>query len=48
MADTGILDVDKDFVWTRLLYGDLLVVDRSAGFLDDLNSFSADTPNSQQ
>lgn len=36
MADTRVLDVDENLIWARLLYGDLLVVDRTTGLLDDL------------
>ena len=30
------LDVDQDFVWARLLHGDLLVLDWTARLLEDL------------
>lgn len=43
MADTGIFNVDEDFIGTGLLYGDLLVIDRSARFLNHLEFLSADT-----
>jgi hypothetical protein len=36
MADTRVLDVDKNLIWAGLLYGNLLVVDGPTGLLDDL------------
>lgn len=36
MADARILDVDENLIWTRLLYGNLLVIDGTTGLLDDL------------
>lgn len=47
MADTGVFDVDQDLIWTRLLNRNLLVVDRPAGFLNYLESFSPETLGSQ-
>lgn len=40
MADTGIFDVDEDFIWTGLWDWDLLVIDRSAGFFNHLKLIS--------
>ena len=37
MADSGVLDVDQDFIGAWLLYGDLLVLDGSTSLLDDLS-----------
>lgn len=36
VTDTGVLDVDQDFIWTWLLNGNLLVFNGSASLLDDL------------
>ena len=36
VADTGVLDVDEDFVWAWLGDWDLLVLDWTAGLLNDL------------
>ena len=36
MANTRVLDVDENLIRTRLLYGDLLVVDGATSLLDDL------------
>ena len=36
VADTGELDVDENLIRTGLLDGDLLVVDGTAGLLNDL------------
>jgi len=47
MADTGIFDVDEDFIGTGFLYGDLLVIDRSASLLNHLGFLSAHTLGSQ-
>jgi hypothetical protein len=36
VADTRVLDVDEDLIRTRLLYGNLLIIDGTASLLDDL------------
>lgn len=36
VADTRVLDVDKNLIWAGLLYGNLFVVDGPTGLLDDL------------
>jgi len=36
MADTRVLDVDKNLIWTRLADGNLFVLDGATGLLDDL------------
>lgn len=36
VAHTGVFDVDEDFIWARLRYWNLLVVDGSTGLLDNL------------
>ena len=36
VADTRVLDVDKNLIWAGLLNGNLLVVDGPTGLLDDL------------
>ena len=36
MADTGVLDVDENLIWTVLVYGNLFVLDGTTGLLDDL------------
>lgn len=37
VADTGVLDIDENLVGTRLGDGNLLVLERTASFLDDLS-----------
>lgn len=37
MADSGILDVDKDLVGARLRNGDLLELEFTTSLLDDLS-----------
>lgn len=36
MADASELDVDQDFIWPRLPYRNLFVLDGATGLLDDL------------
>ena len=36
MADTGVLDVDENLIWTGLVYGNLFVLDGTTGLLNDL------------
>jgi hypothetical protein len=36
MTNTGELDVDENLIWAGLLYWNLLVLDGTAGLLDDL------------
>jgi hypothetical protein len=36
MANTRVLDVDENFIWAGLLDWNLLVLDGTAGLLDDL------------
>ena len=36
VADTGVFDIDEDLIWAWLLDRDLLVLDWTAGLLDDL------------
>ena len=36
VADTRVLDVDKNLIGAGLLYGNLLVLDGASGLVDDL------------